>query len=211
LTIPVSGREGIAVADDTQDISALIGSRICHDLISPLGAIGNGVELLALSGHDQSPEITLIAESVESANARIRFFRVAFGAAAEEQTIGPQEIAAILDAFARAGRHSVDWGVSGGGQRLEVKLAFLVILCLESAMPWGGHIVVERSDDSWRLTGAAERIKLDLALWEGLGNPSVELRVSSAHVEFPLARLAAARIGRSLRIEAGQSGVTVTF
>ena len=35
---------------DTPDLSALIGSRICHDLISPIGAIGNGVELLMMEG-----------------------------------------------------------------------------------------------------------------------------------------------------------------
>jgi histidine phosphotransferase ChpT len=63
------------------ELTSLIGSRICHDLISPLGAIGNGVELLAMSEVAKGPEMSLIAESVENANARIRFFRVAFGAA----------------------------------------------------------------------------------------------------------------------------------
>lgn len=37
------------------DLSALIGSRICHDLISPLGAIANGVELMALTGAEKTP------------------------------------------------------------------------------------------------------------------------------------------------------------
>ena len=64
-----------------EDLTALVGSRICHDLISPLGAIGNGLELLQLSGLPQGPEWALIAESVENASARIRFFRIAYGAA----------------------------------------------------------------------------------------------------------------------------------
>ena len=54
----------------TRDLNSLIGSRICHDLISPLGAIGNGLELLSMSGFDGAPEIALIAESVENANSR---------------------------------------------------------------------------------------------------------------------------------------------
>ena len=41
----------------TQDIAALLGSRICHDLISPLGAISNGVELLEMSGAQMGPEL----------------------------------------------------------------------------------------------------------------------------------------------------------
>ena len=58
---------------DQTDLSALLGSRICHDLISPIGAIGNGVELLMMEGGTPSPELVLIAESVAAANARIRF------------------------------------------------------------------------------------------------------------------------------------------
>ena len=41
------------------DIAALLGSRICHDLISPIGAISNGVELLMLDGVAKGPEMTL--------------------------------------------------------------------------------------------------------------------------------------------------------
>jgi histidine phosphotransferase ChpT len=66
---------------DQPDLAALIGSRICHDLISPIGAIGNGVELLLMEASGKGPELSLISESVAAANARIRFFRVAFGAA----------------------------------------------------------------------------------------------------------------------------------
>ncbi len=41
------------------DLIALVGSRICHDLVSPLGAIGNGVELLAMAGAMPGPELAL--------------------------------------------------------------------------------------------------------------------------------------------------------
>ena len=135
-------------ADPAPDLGALVGSRICHDLISPLGAIGNGVELIALSGVDDTPEMALIAESVENANARIRFFRVAFGAAEVEQTIGAQEVAAVIEGLGRTGRHRIDW-TAGGGPRIEVKLVFLVILCISSAMPWGGTIRVRSTGEDW--------------------------------------------------------------
>jgi histidine phosphotransferase ChpT len=173
-------------------------------------AIGNGVELIALSGMDDTPEMALIAESVENANARIRFFRVAFGAAEVEQTIGAQEIAAIVEGLGRTGRHRIDWA-SGGGPRIEVKLVFLVILCISSAMPWGGTIHVRRTGDGWRVSGKAERVKIDRALWDALGQPDVPIAVSSAEVEFPLARVTAARIGRALAIETGAAEVAVSF
>lgn len=198
------------VADQTPDLGALVGSRICHDLISPLGAIGNGVELIALSGMDDTPEMALIAESVENANARIRFFRVAFGAAEVEQTIGAQEILATLEGLGRTGRHRIDW-TAAGGPRIEVKLVFLALLCVASAMPWGGTITVRQSGEDWCVTGTADRIKLDRAVWDALGHPDAPFTVSSAEVEFPLARATAARIGRSLRVDTGATEISLSF
>ena len=66
------------------NIAALIGSRICHDLISPIGAINNGLELLEMTGTSSGPEMELISESVGNASARIRFFRIAYGAASDQ-------------------------------------------------------------------------------------------------------------------------------
>jgi histidine phosphotransferase ChpT len=196
--------------DQIADLGALVGSRICHDLISPLGAIGNGVELIALTGQEPSPEISLIAESVESANARIRFFRVAFGAAGDEQTIGAQEVAVIVGGISRTGRHRIDW-TAGGAGRQEVKLAFLLVLCLESALPWGGDIRVSRSGETWTVEGTADRVKRDRALWDALGDPAAPLAVSSSEVEFPLARDAALRLGRRIAVSTGERGIAVSF
>ena len=72
---------------DKPDLAALIASRICHDLISPIGAIGNGVELLAMEPGGPRPEMALISESVANANARIRFFRICFGQASSDQLV----------------------------------------------------------------------------------------------------------------------------
>jgi len=84
-------------------VASAIASRICHDLISPLGAIANGVELLALSGVQPTPEMDLIAQSVESANARIRFFRLAYGAPGVAG-VGRSEVTRTLAALSPIGR-----------------------------------------------------------------------------------------------------------
>ena len=75
----------LAETHPEDDLVALVGSRLCHDLISPLGAIGNGVELLTMTATTLSPELQLITESVAAANARIKFFRLAFGRAGEQR------------------------------------------------------------------------------------------------------------------------------
>src|SRR6056297_564783 len=99
------------------ELAALVGSRICHDLISPIGAISNGVELIALTDNSGGAEMALIKQSVESAAARIRFFRIAYGAAAAGQTTQTAEIKSILGALADGGRVSYDWQLPDGQER----------------------------------------------------------------------------------------------
>ena len=65
---------------DPLHLATLIGSRICHDLASPIGAVKNGLELLHLSSENSTgPEICLIEESSDNAIGRVNFFRIAFG------------------------------------------------------------------------------------------------------------------------------------
>ena len=90
-----------------------------------------------------------------NANARIRFFRIAYGAAAGE--VAEAEIRSILTGMANGGRVAIDWRIAGPVSRARAKLAFLALQCLETALPFGGKITVYR-----RL---AEAALADLAPW----------------------------------------------
>lgn len=193
------------------DLNALIGSRICHDLISPLGAIGNGVELLSMSGISSAPEIALIAESVDNANARIRYFRVAFGAASPGSVSGNAELRSILRDLFRGNRVKVEWRLQEDVPRAEARLAFLVILCLESALPFGGKVQVTRTGDSWNVFGKAERLKVDRALWQSLGEGNSEAEIMASNVHFALVGPAARRLGRRVVTQFGETSVSVSF
>ena len=127
------------MAVDSAKLAALVGSRICHDLISPVGAINNGLELLGMSGAVEGPELELISDSVLHANARIRFFRVAFGAAGDQQ-MGRAEILSILEDVSKAGRMSYSWAPLEGSSRSDVRMVFLALLCLETALPYGARL-----------------------------------------------------------------------
>jgi len=192
------------------DLNALLGSRICHDLINPLGAISNGLELLAMAGAAHGPEMSLISESVENANARIRFFRVAFGAASPGQEIGRAEILSILGPLS-SGKLIIDWQPETHPLRAEVKLAFLLIQCLETAMPWGGKIEVRRDDDGWHLAGRAERLKPLPGLWPVVSESAGRGDIDACHVHFPLAHRAAADLGRHLSVAEGAGQITLSF
>ena len=78
------------------NLSTLVGSRICLDLMCPIHAIGNGDELLIMEGHLQSSEISLISESMTNANTHIQFFSVGFEATGQDQLIVQSEVLAIL-------------------------------------------------------------------------------------------------------------------
>ncbi|MFN4156496.1 MAG: histidine phosphotransferase family protein [Paracoccaceae bacterium] len=197
---------------DKPDLTALLGSRICHDLISPIGAIGNGVELMMMDGTGSSPELALIVDSVANANARIRFFRVAFGSAgASEQRIGRAEVASILSDLTRGGRLVMDWKSPDDLARREVKLAFLAILCLESAMPHGGTLSIGWGDSRWTLRGEAARLRIDPDLWELLSNPAAIVDIGPAQVHFALLRDEISRQHRRLTVEVGDAAVRLSF
>lgn len=171
---------------NSQMLAALIGSRICHDLISPVGAIQNGIELFAMEGR-KGPEMTLIEDSVLNASARIRFMRVAFGMAGTGQRFGRAEVVSILDDMARAGRLRYDWSVDGDAPRSAVQEAFLAILCLESGMPRGGTISVTHSTKGWQISGPADPMRPDPDLWEILaGQPVNAPTILPAHVQFAM-------------------------
>lgn len=196
---------------DRPDIPALIGSRICHDLISPLGAIGNGIELMAMSGLPQTPEFALISQSVENANAKIRFFRVAFGSVAPDQFIAQSEVVSILGAIARGGRYSYHWDAVNDQPRAEVRAVFLLLLCLEAAMPRGGDMHIEQAGDDWALIAHAPTITLLPPLWEPLQNGAMPDDVSASQVQFAMLPDALAGLGRRLRISVSGEKLEARF
>ncbi|MFD1883112.1 histidine phosphotransferase family protein [Paracoccus pacificus] len=203
------------------ELAGLIGSRLCHDLISPLGAIGNGVELLGLTGEypglAASPELQLIAQSVEAARGRIRVFRVAFGQAAADQRLSRSEIATIISDVEAAGRLKVAFQPESDHPKGQIKMILLALMCMETAMPWGGRVVVAQAEDRWRLVGESQRVKADQALWHWLGHqtPTDEARVppqpTAAEVHFPTLAAEAAHQGRKIAWELDEQGAEISF
>ncbi len=193
-------------------LATLVGSRICHDLISPVGAINNGIELIAMGGPINTPELSLISDSVSNASARIKFFRIAFGVASPEQTLGASTVIPIVaDAYGE-GRHRAEWLTEGNVSRAEVQAAFLALLCIESALPRGGMIRIANSGDKLCVSGSGERVAQDAVLWDGLGgntNGPADLRPDQ--VQFALLPLALQALGRRAAVAAGNDAISLTF
>lgn len=191
------------------NLAALIGSRICHDLISPIGAINNGLELLGMSDAREGPELDLISESVGNASARIRFFRIAYGAASE-QSLGRAEVVSILADSMRGERLKVVYGPLDAQPRWAVRMAFLAVQCLETCLPYGGRIEIACSDGAWDITGHSAKQSVDDGLWGLLKGQEVD-DLAPAHVQFALLPAVASDASRALQTQITPEAVSIRF
>lgn len=164
-----------------QNLAAQIGSRLCHDLVSPLGAIGNGVELLQMV-HGDSPEIAMLNDAVAAANARIRLFRLAFGQARPDQEVRSTEMRDALAAFESSERIRVEWALPAALPRPTARKLMLAAMCCENALAYGGAIVVLEGSVEAR----APRFNIDRDLWEPLSQGTLPPQADPATIHFAL-------------------------
>ncbi len=201
----------IVFSPNSQNLSALVASRLCHDLGNPLGAVSNGVELLQMSGMANSPEMALIADALRDTEARLRFFRIAYGAARPDQHISGREARNILSQMYGAGRLTVDWLLKGDLPRHHVKSAFLMIACAEAALPMGGHITIAKPERGTLTVGAdGPRILRDLSGLAWLGGAS-HSTPSPREVQFLILLKEAADIGAEISLSLSDTRVQISL
>ncbi len=130
------------------DLAALLCSRVCHDIISPVGAINNGLELLDEGGADEDA-MDLIRSSALNASVRLKFARLAFGASGSiGASIDTGEAEqAIKDFVQTDGKTVINWhGARAIVPKNKVKLLMNLFLIAFSAIPRGGEIDIFLED-----------------------------------------------------------------
>lgn len=126
------------------DLAALLCSRVCHDVISPVGAINNGLELLDEGGTDDDA-LDLIRTSALNASVRLKFARLAFGASGSAgASIDTGEAEKAAQDFAAAEKKAeVSWnGPRAIVPKNRVKLLLNLFLVAYGAIPRGGNVDV---------------------------------------------------------------------
>lgn len=195
---------------DLRDTASLLASRICHDLISPIGAISNGMELLVMSGLPRTPELALIEESIANANARVRLFRLAFGAANADQKMSRQDVVKLIGDCYAGGRVSVKWETVSDMSRVEAKLALLAVLCMEVTLPLGGQVVVRCERSQWQMQAYGEKIRYEQEVWGVLSGQRTDA-LAPAHVQFLMLRDALASLGQTAQSGHSDSAVSLRY
>jgi histidine phosphotransferase ChpT len=204
-------------APDALELAALLCSRVCHDLISPVGAIVNGLEVLDDNPkpEDRDFALDLIRKSARTASARLQFCRLAFGAAG---SAGAQIDLGDAQNMARGhledGKIAITWNLP----RLllpknRVKLLLNMLVIAQQTIPRGGMLTIDPIGENeimgFRVTanGLNARLPQNIADLLRLGQPSA---VDAHSVQPYYTRLLAQSCGLSVTLACQGESVVAT-
>ena len=185
-------------------LAELLCARLCHELVSPVGAINNGVELLSEDEADFLKDaVSLIGQSARKAGQRLQFYRMAYGASVGASVSGGDP-ADLLAGLFEGGRTGLNWQPEANAlprdwQRLACNLAVLVA----EFLPRGGTVTVAMKDSSSANPaiivggeGAALNPLEEMAegLAGGIANPDLTTRNVHAAFTSGLAEYLGARV-----------------
>src|ERR1700748_2582290 len=209
----MSGTPALASIPDNLALAALLCSRVCHDLISPVGAIVNGLEVLDDNPKPEDREfaLDLIRKRAKTASARLQFCRLAFGAAVSAGAqIDLGDALNMARGHIEDGKCTIAWNLP----RLllpknRVKLLLNMLVIAQQTIPRGGRPTVDAAGEgeamAFRVTAAGLNARLPQNIVTLLGSdqgPSVD-----AHAVQPYyTRLLAESCGLKVTLAAGGGG-----
>ncbi|GAW41570.1 hypothetical protein SH203_01978 [Brevundimonas sp. SH203] len=163
LDLPVDGTE----------LATYVAAKLCHDFISPSGAIVSGLDLMQdPAAQDMRDDaLALIEQSARKMVALVHYARVAFGAATTSERFTARELESLLVGMTQGGRATMDWRIADGEfskpqARALTNLAYLTA----GALPMGGSAVIQsRIEDGFLYLegfaeGARARLKPEAAV-----------------------------------------------
>jgi histidine phosphotransferase ChpT len=184
----MSARMTAPIAIGALDLAALLCSRVCHDLISPVGAIINGLEVMEEDKDEETKTfaLDLIKKSANQASAKLQFCRLAFGAAG---SAGAQIELGDAEKVARGlledGKITLIWNLPRElVAKNRVKLLLNMLLVAGGAIPRGGTLRAEATGDGYQVFARGLNARLAPATVDLLaGNPAETV---NAHAIQPI-------------------------
>jgi len=208
-----------AVALDALDLAALLCSRVCHDLISPTGAIVNGLEVLEEKESDEETRtfaLDLIKKSARTASARLQFCRLAFGAAGSAGAqIDLGDAQTMGRAFIEDGKIKLAWNLPRAFlPKNRVKLLLNMLIIAGQTVPRGGTLTVdpigEGESMGFRIVAAGLNARIPHAVQALLEGTSENGSVDAHAIQPFYTGLLARACGLKVALETEGDTVTVT-
>ncbi|HYC96791.1 histidine phosphotransferase ChpT [Brevundimonas sp.] len=201
---------------DGQALAALVAGKLCHDFISPAGAISSGLDLLKdPTAQDMRDDaMGLIEASAKKMVALVAFARVAFGASTSAERFSGAELGELVAGLADGGRATLDWRADGGDYsraqaRALVNLAWLTL----AALPSGGAAVIttRRGGGDLEITGLAEgaRARLKPEAVAGLAGQPLTEGLQGQWIQPYWLWLTAHDAGGTLEVQAAEGRVSL--
>jgi len=190
------------------DLSHLIASRICHDLINPIGAIHNGLELMTLAQSTATGlEFGLVQASATDARARVEFFRLAFGGQKRGVQMDGNALCTICAPLFSAPRYRITWSIPTSIDRTDAQIIVLGLLCFEKQMPHGGDIWVSLSE----IRAQPKSPRDVIAQWAHLNAPEPLDPPAASDIQFAVLPRLAAEMGITAALDQKDDVFTLTL
>jgi histidine phosphotransferase ChpT len=143
----------------------LLASRICHDLVSPVGAVNNGVEFMEDMGPDGFEDsLDLIKHSAQQASVRLQLFRLCYGAGGSEQMVSAKAIYEGFINFMDKAKFSLEWDLLNDvPDELPngfLKMVLNGLIFIHDGLPKGGAIMIKVDGDQMILKGTGDMVRL---------------------------------------------------
>ena len=200
------------------EFSALMVSRVCHDLVGPLGAVVNSLEVLEDERDAAMREdaIKLVTSSANQALARIQFMRIAFGAAGSagaELDLG--EIGRLIEGLLDGGKVKLDWRVPHAYWGKDwAKLLMNATLLGADSLPRGGVVVVEAGADakapSFKIIATGQVARLSEEVERALKGEQLSGPVDARGIQPFLTHKLSRTVNAALTIVPGEGSVEIT-
>jgi histidine phosphotransferase ChpT len=195
------------------ELAALLCSRVCHDIISPVGAINNGLELLDEGGADEDA-MALIRASARNASARLQFARIAFGAAGSAgMQIDTGDAESVAGAFMANEKPRFVWtGTRALLPKNKVKLLLNLLLVANAAIPRGGSVEVTIEDGpapAFRLRATGPMMRVPPKFLELHAGRPLDEPIDAHSVQFYYTLLLAREAAMTIEIRAGAEDIVL--
>jgi len=200
------------------EFSALMVSRVCHDLVGPLGAVVNGLEVLEDERDAAMREdaLKLVASSANQALARIQFMRIAFGAAGSagaELDLG--EVGRLVAGLLEGGKISLEWNVPQAHWGKDwAKLLMNATLLGADCLPRGGVVRVDAGANaaapSFTILARGTHIRLAEDVERSIRGEQAMGNVDARGIQPFLTHKLSAAVNAGLTIRAGEGSVELT-
>lgn len=162
-------------------VMELLASKLCHDLVSPVSAINNGVELIEdIGGSVVDEAMKLIGDSGQTASRRLRLYRMAYGRAGTDENLAVRDVRQVAEHYLLGGKITLTWPDGVPSEEVAIRRGFLktvlnLIVLGEETLAYGGVISLRPDGGACRLEIVGRNAHLSLQLQEALeGTGAIE-------------------------------------